>query len=94
MCMLKEVVTNLTTEVQDVALNSELKIAIFNAKLTNKELARRVGISAPNMSAITNGSIPHLMTAQKIVMELNKCLDDDKKVSIELLWPLPNKEEE
>lgn len=76
----------MTNEVQDVALNSELKIAIYKAKLKNKELAERVGISPQNMSAIVNGAIPHLYTAQRIV----RVLEEAKvKVTIPELWPLP-----
>jgi predicted transcriptional regulator len=81
------VVNTLTVEVQsDVALNSELKIAIWQAKLSNKELAKRVGISAPNMSNIVNGATPHLKTAQKIVRALNST--GKVNVTIDELWPL------
>lgn len=93
MCMLKEVVSELNG-VADVALNSELKIAIYKSKLSNKELAERVGITPPNMSNIVNGAIPRLRTGQRIVKELNKQLDDDNKVSIDYLWPLPEEEDE
>ena len=75
-----------------MALNSELKIAIYHSKLSNRELAERVGITPPNMSNIVNGAIPRLRTAQLIVRELNKVLPEDKQVSIDYLWPLPEDE--
>lgn len=57
--------------------NVKMKIAMFEQRMSNGELAERVGVAPSTISLILNGKAdPKLSVAKKIAKELGMSLDE------------------